>query len=145
MTEAQTGDTVRINYAGRLTDGTSFDSSEGREPLQFTLGEGQVIRGLEAHVTGMEQGTKSTVTIPADQAYGPHRAEASQTLDRAKVPAGIDIEVGTQLQAKTADGSMLPIRVVEVDDSIVKVDANHPLAGQDLVFDVELVEIVQAA
>ncbi|MBS3849741.1 peptidylprolyl isomerase [Devosia sp. J2-20] len=145
MTEAKTGDTVRINYAGRLTDGTAFDSSEGREPLQFTLGEGQVIRGLEAHITGMEQGAKSTVTIPCDEAYGPHRAEAVQTLERAKVPAGIDIEVGTQLQAKTADGSMLPIRVVEVDDSIVKVDANHPLAGQDLVFDVELVEIVQAA
>ena len=145
MTEAKTGDTVRINYAGRLTDGTAFDSSEGREPLQFTLGEGQVIRGLESHITGMEQGTKSTVTIPCDEAYGPHRAEAIQTLERSKVPQGIDIEVGTQLQAKTADGSMLPIRVVEVDDSVVKVDANHPLAGQDLVFDVELVEIVQAA
>jgi peptidylprolyl isomerase len=145
MTEAQTGDTVRINYAGRLTDGTAFDSSEGREPLQFTLGEGQVIRGLEAHITGMEQGAKSTVTIPCDEAYGPHRAEAVQTLERSKVPAGIDIEVGTQLQAKTADGSMLPIRVVELDDTIVKVDANHPLAGQDLVFDVELVEVVKAA
>ena len=145
MTEAKTGDTVRINYAGRLTDGTSFDSSVGREPLQFTLGEGQVIKGLEAHVTGMSQGAKSTVTIPCDEAYGPHHPEAVQTLDRDKVPAGIDIEVGTQLQAKTADGSMVPIRVIEVDDKSVKVDANHPLAGQDLVFDVELVEIVQAA
>ncbi|MDP2780694.1 MULTISPECIES: FKBP-type peptidyl-prolyl cis-trans isomerase [Devosia] len=145
MTEAKTGDIVRINYAGRLTDGTSFDSSEGREPLQFTLGEGQVIAGLEAHVAGMAPGDKSTVTIPCDQAYGPHRAEAVQTLERTKVPAGIDIEVGTQLQARTADGSMLPIRVVELDDAIVKVDANHPLAGQDLIFDVELVEIVKAA
>lgn len=145
MTEAQTGDTVRINYAGRLTDGTSFDSSEGREPLQFTLGEGQVIRGLEAHVTGMTQGAKSTVTIPCDEAYGPHHPEAVQVLERAKVPAGIDIEVGTQLQAKTADGSMVPIRVVEIDEVSVKVDANHPLAGQDLIFDVELVEVVKAA
>tara|TARA_R110002124_G_scaffold133942_6_gene296484 strand:+ start:2668 stop:3105 length:438 start_codon:yes stop_codon:yes gene_type:complete len=145
MTEARTGDTVRINYAGRLTDGTSFDSSAGREPLQFILGEGQVIRGLEAHVTGMAPGDKSTVTIPCDEAYGPHRAEAVQTLGRDKVPAGIDIAVGTQLQAKTADGGMLPIRVVEVDETTVKVDANHPLAGQDLVFDVEVVEVIKAA
>ncbi|MGV8834037.1 MAG: FKBP-type peptidyl-prolyl cis-trans isomerase [Devosia sp.] len=145
MTEVKPGDTVRINYAGRLTDGTSFDTSEGREPLQFTLGEGQVIPGLEAHVAGMAPGEKSTVTIPSDQAYGPHRAEAIQTLERTKVPAGLDIEVGTQLQAKTADGTMMPIRVVELDEATVKVDANHPLAGKDLIFDVELVEIVKAA
>ena len=145
MTEAKTGDIVRINYDGRLTDGTSFDSSAGRAPLEVTLGEGQVIPGLEAHLIGMEQGAKSTVTIPCDQAYGPHRAEAIQTIDRGKVPAGLDIAVGSQLQARTTDGTMLPIRVVEVDDSTVKVDANHPLAGKDLVFDVELVEIVKAA
>lgn len=145
MTEAKTGDIVRINYTGRLTDGTHFDSSEGREPLQFKLGEGQVIQGLEAHITGMEPGTKSTVTIPCDAAYGPRREEAVQTIDRAKVPSGIDVEVGTKLQARTADGTMLPITVVEVDDDSVKVDANHPLAGQDLIFDVELVEIVKAA
>ena len=145
MTEAKTGDIVRINYDGRLTDGTSFDSSAGRAPLEVTLGEGQVIPGLEADLIGMEQGAKSTVTIPCDQAYGPHRAEAIQTIDRGKVPAGLDIAVGSQLQARTTDGTMLPIRVVEVDDATVKVDANHPLAGKDLVFDVELVEIVKAA
>ncbi|MBU1335481.1 MAG: peptidylprolyl isomerase [Devosia sp.] len=145
MTEAKMGDVVRINYTGRLTNGTQFDSSAGKEPLEFTLGLGQVIKGLEAHVAGMEPGSRSTVTIPCDQAYGPHRPEAIQTLDRAKVPSGIDVRVGTQLQARTADGGMLPITVVELDDSSVKVDANHPLAGQDLVFDVELVEIVKAA
>ncbi|WP_316360222.1 peptidylprolyl isomerase [Devosia sp.] len=145
MTEAKMGDVVRINYTGRLTNGTQFDSSSGKEPLEFTIGLGQVIKGLEAQVAGMEPGSKATVTIPCDQAYGPHRAEAIQTLDRAKVPSGIDVRPGTQLKARTADGGMLPITVVEVDDSIVKVDANHPLAGQDLVFDVELVEIVQAA
>jgi peptidylprolyl isomerase len=145
MTKAKTGDIVRINYSGRLTDGTEFDSSAGREPLQFTLGEGQVIRGLEEHVAGMEAGTKSTVTIPSDAAYGPHRAEAIQTVERSNVPAEIDLQVGTQLQARTADGGVMPITVVEVDDAKVKVDANHPLAGKDLVFDVELVEIVQAA
>ena len=143
--EAKTGDIVRINYDGRLTDGTSFDSSAGRQPLEVKLGEGQVIPGLEAHLIGMAQGAKSTVTIPCDQAYGPHRAEAIQTLGRDKVPAGVDVAVGTQLQARTTDGSMLPIRVVEVDEATIKVDANHPLAGKDLVFDVELVEIIKAA
>ena len=145
MTLPKNGDTVRINYSGRLTDGTEFDSSSGREPLQFTLGEGQVIRGLEEHVAGMEAGSKSTVTIPADAAYGPHRAEAIQTVDRAAVPDGVTLEVGTQLQARTSDGAVMPITVVDVDDASVKVDANHPLAGKDLVFDIELVEIVQAA
>ena len=145
MTEAKMGDVVRINYTGSLTNGTQFDSSVGKEPLEFTIGLGQVIKGLEAHVAGMEPGNKSTVTIPCAEAYGPHRAEAIQTLDRAKVPSGIDLRPGTQLQARTSDGGMLPITVVEVDDNSVKVDANHPLAGQDLVFDVELVEIVQAA
>lgn len=145
MTEAKMGDVVRINYTGRLTNGTQFDSSAGKEPLEFTIGLGQVIKGLEAHVAGMEPGNKSTVTIPCAEAYGPHRAEAIQTLDRAKVPSGIDVRPGTQLQARTADGGVLPITVVEVNEQSVKVDANHPLAGQDLVFDVELVEIVQAA
>ncbi len=145
MTEAKMGDVVRINYTGRLTNGTQFDSSTGKEPLEFTLGLGQVIKGLEAHVAGMAEGDKSTVTIPCEQAYGPHRLEAIQTLDRAKVPTGIDVRVGTQLQARTADGGRMPITVVELDESSVKVDANHPLAGQDLVFDVELVEVVKAA
>jgi len=145
MTEAKMGDVVRINYTGRLTDGTQFDSSAGREPLEFTIGLGQVIKGLEAHVAGMEPGAKSTVTIACADAYGPHRQDNIQRLDRAKVPAGIDVQPGTQLQARTADGGMLPITVVEADENSVVVDANHPLAGQDLVFEVELVEIVQAA
>lgn len=145
MTQAKTGDTVRINYTGRLTDGTQFDSSEGRAPLQFTLGAGEVIPGLEQQVAGMEVGTKSTVTIPSDAAYGPHRPEAVQTVERSSVPAGIDLNIGTQLQARTPEGRVVPLTVVGLDDSSVKLDANHPLAGKDLVFDVELVEIVQAA
>lgn len=145
MTTAAPGDTVRIHYSGRLTNGTPFDSSEGRAPLEFKLGEGQVIKGLESHVAGMETGAKSTVTIPVAQAYGPRRDDAIQQLDRAKVPSGIDLKVGTQLQARTADGGMLPITVVDMDDASVTVDANHPLAGQDLVFDVELIEVVKAA
>src|SRR5690606_19571016 len=109
MTEAKMGDVVRINYTGRLTDGTQFDSSDGKAPLEFTIGLGQVIKGLEAHVAGMEPGARSTVTIACDDAYGPHRPEAIQTLDRAKVPAGLEVRPGTQLQARTADGGMLPI------------------------------------
>lgn len=145
MTTAQTGDIVRINYSGRLVDGTEFDSSTGRAPLEFTLGQGQVIKGLEDHVAGMGPGERSTVTIPAAAAYGPRRDEAIQRLDRGKLPSGVDVRVGTQLQARTADGGMLPITVVALDDSSVTVDANHPLAGQDLVFDVEVVDIVKAA
>ena len=145
MTQAKNGDIVRINYSGRLTDGTEFDSSAGREPLQFKLGEGQVIPGLEAHVAGMEPGTRSTVTIPSEAAYGPHRPEAIQTVNRANVPPEIDLKVGSKLQARTSAGEVMPVTVVEVDDTVVKIDANHPLAGKDLVFDIELVEIVKAA
>ncbi|HEV2514457.1 MAG TPA: peptidylprolyl isomerase [Devosia sp.] len=145
MTQAKVGDVVRINYTGRLTDGTQFDTSAGKRPLEFTIGEGQVIKGLEAEVAGMAPGDKNTVTIPSDQAYGAHRPEAVQSLDRSKLPAGIDAKVGTQLQARTSDGNLLPITIVDLDDKSVKVDANHPLAGKDLIFDVELVEIVKAA
>lgn len=145
MTAAKMGDVVRINYTGRLADGTEFDSSTGKEPLEFTLGQGQVIKGLEAKVAGMAPGDSHTVTIPCDEAYGVHRPEAVQTLDRDKIPGGLEVKVGTQLQARTSDGGMLPITVVGLDETSVKVDANHPLAGQDLVFDVELVDIVKAA
>ena len=145
MTKAKTGDTVRINYTGRLSDGTEFDSSEGRAPLEFTLGAGEVIAGLEDHVTGMEKGAKSTVTIPPEQAYGPRREEAIRTLDRSTVPAGIDLKVGTQLQARTSEGNMLPVTIVDFDEARVRIDTTHPLAGRELVFDVELVEIVKAA
>jgi peptidylprolyl isomerase len=145
MTQAKRGDTVRINYTGRLTDGTTFDSSEGREPLQFTLGAGQVITGLENRLEGMEVGSKDTVTIPADEAYGPRSEEAVQTVERTQLPQDIDVAVGTQLQARTPEGRVIPLTVIAADDNVVKLDANHPLAGKDLVFDVELVEIVQAA
>lgn len=145
MTKAKNGDTVRIHYSGKLTDGTQFDSSAGRQPLEFTLGAGQVIPGLEAHIEGMEPGAKSSVTIPPEAGYGPRREEAIRTLDRSTVPAGIDLKVGTQLNAKTSTGEVMPITVVDFDDAKVKIDTNHPLAGRDLVFDVELVEIVKAA
>lgn len=145
MTQAKQGDTVRIHYTGRLTDGTQFDSSQGREPLEFQLGSGQIIKGLDAQVQGMTVGDSATVSIPADDAYGPHRPEAVQTVPRDRIPPSIDLSIGARLQATGGDGQPLQLTVVGVDDAEVTVDANHPLAGKDLVFDVELVEVVAAA
>lgn len=145
MTEAKTGDIVRINYTGRLTNGQQFDTSIGKTPLEIRLGEGQVVKGLESTIEGMSPGDKVSVTVPCDQAYGPHRQEAVQVFERSMVPSGIDVQVGTQLKARTSDGNSVPITVVALDEKNVTVDANHPLAGQDLEFDLELVEIVKAA
>ncbi|WP_159592846.1 FKBP-type peptidyl-prolyl cis-trans isomerase [Chelativorans xinjiangense] len=142
MSQAKTGDVVRVHYTGKLEDGTKFDSSEGREPLQFQVGGGQIIPGLEKHVEGMEVGEKSTVTVPAEEAYGPRDERQVQTVPREALPADLDLRIGASLQATTQDGRQIPLTVVEVDDMQVTVDANHPLAGHDLVFDVELVEIV---
>lgn len=144
MTEAKSGDTVRINYTGKLTDGTQFDSSEGREPLEFTLGSGQIISGLDREVEGMKVGDKQTVTVPAAEAYGDHDAQKVQTVPRSAIPANIELQPGTQLQAQTPQGPVVLV-VVEADDSEVTVDANHPLAGRDLVFEIELVDIIKAA
>ncbi|HEY8594345.1 MAG TPA: peptidylprolyl isomerase [Devosiaceae bacterium] len=142
MTQAKQGDTVRIHYRGSLTDGTQFDSSEGRDPLEFVLGSGQIIKGLDAEVEGMEVGQKSKVTIPSDQAYGARDPEQVQEVPRSAIPAEIDLSIGMPLQASMPDGRQVQLIVAEIADDTVKLDANHPLAGQDLVFEVELVEIV---
>lgn len=142
MSEAKSGDTVRIHYTGKLTDGTRFDSSEGRDPLEFTIGAGQIIPGLEREVEGMKVGEKKTVTAQADEAYGQRNPAAMQQVPRANLPPEIEPVVGNQLQAVTQDGQQISVTVAEVDDETVTLDANHPLAGEDLVFDVELVEIV---
>lgn len=142
MTQAKMGDTVQIHYQGRLTDGTQFDSSEGRDPLEFQLGQGQVIKGLESEIDGMEVGTKSTVTIAAEDAYGPHNPAQVQKVERSVIPAEIDVQVGMQLGANTQTGQQINLTVIEINDAEVTLDANHPLAGKDLVFDVELVAIV---
>ena len=144
MKQAKNGDTVRIHYTGKLTDGTRFDSSREREPLEFTIGAGQIIPGLDREVQGMQVGAKATVTIPAKDAYGDHNPDQVQAIPRAKIPDGMDIKTGERLQARTTDGRELSLTVVEVGDQKVTVDGNHPLAGKDLVFDVELVEIVAA-
>jgi len=141
MTQAKAGDTVAIHYTGTLADGSQFDSSEGRDPLRFTLGSGQIIAGLDAAITGMSQGEKKSVTIAAAEAYGDHRPEAIQAVPRAQIPAEIPLEVGGGLQVQTPDGQTIPVTVTSVTDEEVTLDANHPLAGKDLTFALELVEI----
>lgn len=142
MTQANSGDTVRIHYTGTLTDGTKFDSSIGRDPLEFQLGSGQIIPGLDNAIQGMSVGETGQVTIPAAEAYGPHNPEAVQKVPRADIPAEIDLAPGLTLNAQRPDGQAMPVKVVEVTEAEVTLDANHPLAGEDLTFDVELVAVV---
>lgn len=141
MTQAKTGDTVHFHYTGTLEDGTVFDSSQGRDPLSFTLGSGQIIPGLDAAIDGMSVGDQKTVTITADQAYGPYQPEARQAIPRDQIPAHIPLDPGTQLQMQAQNGQAIPVVVAEVGEAEVVLDANHPLAGKDLTFAVELVAV----
>lgn len=140
MTQAAAGNTVRVHYTGRLSDGTVFDSSQGRDPLEFTLGSGQVIPGFDDAVTGMAVGDSATVTIEPENAYGERREEMVQNVPRNDIPAEIELAVGMQLQASGPQGQMI-VTVMELSDDVVRLDANHPLAGKALTFDLELVEI----
>ena len=140
--QAKYGDTVQVHYTGKLTDGTVFDSSVEREPLEFTLGAGQVILGFEKAVLGMKVGEKKTVTIPVDEAYGPRRDEQIAELPREKLPSDMTPEVGQQLGIKQPDGRTAIVTITNVsDNNTVTIDANHPLAGKDLTFEIELVKI----
>ena len=141
MSEAKQGDTVRIHYTGTLNDGTTFDSSEGRDPLEFTVGTGQIIPGLEKAIPGMHVGEKKTVEVPCAEAYGEREPGAMQTVPRDQIPEEIEVKPGLQLQVQTPQGQVMPVTVAEVNESEVTLDANHPLAGRDLTFDIELVEI----
>jgi FKBP-type peptidyl-prolyl cis-trans isomerase 2 len=141
MTEVKSGDTVRIHYTGTLADGSVFDSSEGRDPLEFTVGTGQVIAGMDGGLPGMKVGDKKRLEIAAEDAYGPVNDEARQAIPREGIPDDIPLEIGTQLQMQTPEGHVLPVTVVEVTEATVTLDANHPLAGKDLNFDIELVSI----
>lgn len=140
MAQAQQGNTVQIHYTGRLSDGTVFDSSSGRDPLEFTLGEGQVIPGFEQAVLGMSSGEQQTVTIPAAEAYGQSKDELVFDVPREQFPPDIDPQVGQRLQMQQG-GQVAVVVVKGVGDESVTLDANHPLAGQDLTFDLELVEV----
>ena len=145
MSEAKSGDTVRINYTGKLTDGTQFDSSVEREPLEFQVGSGQIISGLDREVEGMKVGDKQTVTVPAEEAYGPHDPAKVQQVPRTALPPELELQEGMQLQAQTPQGGQMMLIVTTVGEEEITVDANHPLAGKDLVFEVEMVEILKAA
>ena len=141
MATAKSGDRVSVHYIGTLASGDEFDSSAGDVPLEFVLGTGQMIPGFDAAVHGMAEGEKKTFTVPAAEAYGPHRAEAIQELARAEIPPGIDLEPGTMLQAEDSHGHLVVLKVVELTEETVTLDANHPLAGEDLTFAIELIKI----
>jgi peptidylprolyl isomerase len=141
MAQAKNGDTVTVHYTGKLEDGTVFDSSADRDPLQFTLGEGLLIPGFEQAVLGMSPGESKTAAVSADQAYGPHREEMVVDIDRQEFPPHFQPEVGQQLQIPQSDGRITRLTVTDVSEQNVTLDANHPLAGRDLSFDIHLLEI----
>ncbi|MGB7063260.1 MAG: peptidylprolyl isomerase [Candidatus Zixiibacteriota bacterium] len=142
MAVAKKGDKVKVHYTGRLEDGTVFDTSAERGPYEFTIGGTRIVPGFVEAVIGMKPGESKTVEIPAKKAYGPHRKDMIALIERSKLPAHLNPEIGQRLRIDQADGQKIPVTVVEVSASTVTLDANHPLAGKDLIFDIELLEIV---
>lgn len=142
MAEAKKGDTVQVNYTGKLADGTVFDTSYGRWPLQFTIGSGQLIPGFEKAVAGMSIGEKKTVVIPSDEAYGPRVEKAVVEVSRANLPPDLDPKVGQRLEIVQQNDETVLVTVVATSEESITLDANHPLAGRDLTFEIELVAIV---
>ncbi|HEX6333365.1 MAG TPA: peptidylprolyl isomerase [Flavisolibacter sp.] len=145
MQQAQNGDKVKVHYHGKLRTGETFDSSQGREPLEFTVGTGQVIRGFDDGVRGMQVGDKKTVEIPVGDAYGEKSSEMIIEFPKNQFPEDMKPEQGMQLMMHNGEGQQFPVRVTEVREETVILDANHPLAGEDLIFDIELVEIVPSS
>lgn len=141
MAQAKAGDAVKIHYTGKLEDGTVFDSSRDGDPLAFTLGEGRVIPGFEEAVTGMAPGEERTTRIEPEQGYGDRREDMVVELPRESLAGEVEPQVGQNLQLRLENGQLIPVVVTEVQDETVTIDANHPLAGRTLIFDLELVEI----
>ena len=141
MAQAKNGDTVRVHYTGTLADGTQFDSSAGRDPLEFTLGQGNVIAGFEEAVLGLTKGDKTSVTIPVEAAYGPKQDDLIMNVEKSQLPPDLNPVVGDRLEMK-GEGQQLVVTVTEVTADSVTLDANHPLAGKALNFEIELVDIV---
>jgi FKBP-type peptidyl-prolyl cis-trans isomerase 2 len=141
MTQAKEGNTVKVHYTGSLDDGTVFDSSQDREPLEFQIGSQQIIPGFEDNVKGMEVGESKTFTVKPDQAYGERNEEMKVDVERAQLPEDLEPEVGMMLQVRGQDGSVSNVTVSEVGEDKVTLDANHPLAGQDLTFEIKLEDI----
>ncbi|HRE63667.1 MAG TPA: peptidylprolyl isomerase [Ferruginibacter sp.] len=142
MAQVKSGDTVKVHYTGKLLNGEQFDSSVGREPLEFTVGAGMMIKGFDAALPGMELGDKKTVNIPAADAYGEKDPNAIIPFPKENVPADMKLEPGMQLTLTNQQGQPFPVVVTEIKDDVIVLDANHFLAGEELVFDIELVEIV---
>ena len=142
MSQAKNGDTVKVHYTGKLNDGSVFDSSQEREPIEFEIGEGKLIPDFEESIVGMTPADSKTISIPAKKAYGEYNEELIMEVKREELPADMNPEVGQQLQASQEDGKMILLIVKEVAEATVKLDANHPLAGQDLTFEIKLVEII---
>ncbi len=141
MIKAKDGDTVRVQYTGKLEDGSVFDSSKKSDSLQFTIGKGQVLHGVEQAVIGMQPQESKTVLVPAAEAYGPHRDEMTTQVQRSQFPDSVVLKVGQRLQINQKNGQSIAVSVLGLSDSTVTLDANHPLAGKDLTFDLQLVEI----
>ena len=141
MSQAQNGDIVKVHYTGKLDDGTVFDSSIQRDPIEFKLGDDKIIPGLSNAVVGMIPGESKTVTLVAEQAYGPHRQDLVVVVNRAGIPDDVEIKIGAQLHLAGPDGKEFPVRVIETSEETLTLDSNHPLAGENLTFDIQLVEI----
>jgi len=141
LPKVENGNTVKVHYTGTLKDGSVFDTSIEREPLEFKLGEGQLIPGFEKAVIGMEEGDKTKVDIPVKEAYGEAREDLVINVPKDQLPEDVQPEVGMQLQVNQPDGQPVPVRIAEISDDALTLDANHPLAGKDLSFEIELVEI----
>lgn len=142
MSQAKLGDTVRVHYTGKLSDGSVFDTSVDQEPIEYKIGEGRLIAGFEQAVIGMAPGDTKTAVISADDAYGHYRDDLVIEVERNQLPSHLKLEIGQALQSVQQDGQIIRFLVTELNESTVTLDANHPLAGEDLTFDIELVEIV---
>jgi len=141
MSQVKENDTVKVHYTGKLTDGQVFDTSQGKDPIEFTLGKGQLIPGFEKGLLDMKVNEKKTITIPKEEAYGEPREDLVQEVEKNQLPEEIKPEVGMGLVSRTPDGREMNLVVAEVKEETIVVDGNHPLAGKDLVFDLEVVEI----
>ena len=143
MEKVKEGDVVKVHYTGKLTNGEQFDSSKGREPLEFTVGAGQMIKGFDDAMPGMSVGEKKTINILPGDAYGEKDEQAMIEFPKANIPPDMKLEPGMQLQLRNENGQPFPVTVAEIKDDVIVLDANHMLAGKELVFDIELMEIVK--
>lgn len=144
MVQARMNDKVKVHYSGTLSDGTIFDSSLEREPFEFTIGRGMVVPGFENGIVGMNEGETKTVSISADDAYGPYKDDLVGVIDKSRIPEDIDLDVGMVLQMSSPEGGITNVTVADISDAGVTIDLNHPLAGKDLIFEIKLLEVLQA-